>query len=674
LDENHNKKPLLYNGKMNFFYFQIAVPIPIREVFTYKSSQMLPKGARVQISFGSKTLIGIVIEQLKSKPTYEVKEVSKIFENKPIFESNIFNCLIWASKYYHHPIGEVFQTFTPNLLRNDKKSLPNIEDSSINDYKVNESDMHQSLTASQTKAIKNINTDKEFNISLLHGVTGSGKTEVYLNLVSNIINKNQAALILVPEINLTPQLHKVFSTRFNGEIGLYHSKQTPLQRFKVWSKARSGNIRIVIGTRSAIMNPILNLGLIIIDEEHDQSFKQSEGFKFSAREMGIKRAQKESIPILLGSATPSLSVLKLVEENKITKINMSERVDGRKPPSLIILDINNKKLTSGIAQESLEAIDKTLKENKQVLIFINRRGFAPMLQCNSCGWTAECSACESNLVYHKERNRLICHRCESAYGKPELCPNCASGQIELLGLGTEKVEDYLARTFPDVNTIRIDQDSTKKKNSMNEIYEQLNNSGPAILVGTQMLAKGHDFNNVALTLVINADNGLISPEINALEKVSQLLIQVSGRAGRKSNDPKVIIQTRYPQDKTLNQIRNGDYLSFANKKLAENKASSLPPYSCASVLRSTSPTQQNNINFLLKVESLLKGKKNIITLGPLPSFVAKTKGSYKHSLYVQTSNRAYLNRVLAFLANEISGLKESKKVRWSFDIDPIDFS
>ncbi|MDA8982789.1 DEAD/DEAH box helicase family protein, partial [Gammaproteobacteria bacterium] len=192
---------------MNFFYFQIAVPIPIREVFTYKSSQMLPKGARVQISFGSKTLIGIVIEQLKSKPTYEVKEVSKIFENKPIFESNIFNCLIWASKYYHHPIGEVFQTFTPNLLRNDKKSLPNIEDSSINDYKVNESDMHQSLTASQTKAIKNINTDKEFNISLLHGVTGSGKTEVYLNLVSDIINKNQAALILVPEINLTPQLH-----------------------------------------------------------------------------------------------------------------------------------------------------------------------------------------------------------------------------------------------------------------------------------------------------------------------------------------------------------------------------------------------------------------------------------------------------------------------------------
>ena len=280
MDENHNKKPLLYNGKMNFFYFQIAVPIPIREVFTYKSSQMLPKGARVQISFGSKTLIGIVIEQLKSKPTYEVKEVSKIFENKPIFESNIFNCLIWASKYYHHPIGEVFQTFTPNLLRNDKKSLPNIEDSSINDYKVNESDMHQSLTASQTKAIKNINTDKEFNISLLHGVTGSGKTEVYLNLVSDIINKNQAALILVPEINLTPQLHKVFSTRFNGEIGLYHSKQTPLQRFKVWSKARSGNIRIVIGTRSAIMNPILNLGLIIIDEEHDQSFRQSEGFKF----------------------------------------------------------------------------------------------------------------------------------------------------------------------------------------------------------------------------------------------------------------------------------------------------------------------------------------------------------------------------------------------------------
>ena len=659
---------------MNFFYFQIAVPIPVREVFTYKSSTMLPKGTRVQISFGSKVLMGIVIEQLKSKPPYKVKEVYKVLESNPIFEKHIFDCLIWASKYYHHPIGEVLHTFTPNLLRNDKKKLPNIENIQKDDYKINNNDMHQSLTPPQVKAIEQLEINNSFNISLLHGVTGSGKTEVYLNIARNLINDGKSVLILVPEINLTPQLHKVFSNRFNGEIGLYHSRQTPLQRFKVWSKAKAGLIRIVIGTRSAIMNPIKNLGLVIIDEEHDQSFKQSEGFKFSARELGIKRAQKENIPILLGSATPSFSILKLVEENKVNKVDMPERVDGRKPPKLIILDINNKKLVSGIAPESLEAIDVTLKDNKQVLVFINRRGFAPLLQCNACGWTAECSSCESNLVYHKERNRLVCHRCESAYGNPESCPNCASSQIELLGLGTEKVEDFLIRSFPHVNTIRIDQDSTKKKNSMNQIYERLDSNGAAILVGTQMLAKGHDFSNVALTLVINADNGLISPEVNALEKVSQLLIQVSGRAGRNSNEAKVIIQTRYPEDRTLNQIKNGDYLSFAKRKLAENRLGGLPPYSCASILRSTSPTQQNNINFLSRVENILRGKKNIFTIGPLPSFISKTKGSYKHSLYIQTSNRVYLNRVLTYLAKEIDDLKESKKVRWSFDIDPVDFS
>ena len=658
---------------MNFFYFEIAIPMPIRGSFIYKCNSFLRNGSRVEVSFRNRTVMGIVIQQVKKKPEFTVKEVKKICEKEPIFNKKELDCLIWASRYYHHPIGDVFNTFTPKLLKTRKKGLELEKQYEEESYELNNPENSYRLTNEQINAIENIKVDDNFKINLINGVTGSGKTEIYIDLTAKKIKENKSVLILVPEINLTPQLHKVFSNRFKGEIGLYHSKQTPLQRLNVWKKAREGLIKVVIGTRSAIMNPMKDIGLIIIDEEHDQSFKQSEGFKFSAREMGIKRAQVEKIPIVLGSATPSFSILKLVEEEKVNEVKMVQRVDGQKPPKLIIMDINNKELIAGISRESLDSIRAAVNKSSQVLVFINRRGFAPLLECSSCGWTAECNSCESNLVYHKTRNRLVCHRCEAAYGKPSQCPNCSLKKLELFGLGTERVEEFLSQSFPDVDVIRIDHDTTKKKGAMDKIYERLKKKEAAILVGTQMLTKGHDFDNVSLTLVLNADNGLVSPEINALEKVSQLLIQVSGRAGRKNKNAKVIIQTRHPNDETLNQIRGGSYSQFSCRKLKENKVDNFPPYSCATILRATSPTQESNILFLKKVDRLIRNQKNIEVIGPLPSFISKTKGSYKHSLYIQTSKRTYLNRVLNHLTSEIDLMKESKKVKWSFDIDPLDY-
>ena len=311
--------------------------------------------------------------------------------------------------------------------------------------------------------------------------------------------------------------------------------------------------------------PLQNLGAIIVDEEHDQSYKQSKGFKFSGRDLSIKRAQLENVPIFLGSATPSLQTLKLVKEKKYERYDLLRRVDGNKPPKLISLDITDTPLTGGIADESMEIIESVLNRGEQVLVFINRRGFAPLYECDNCGWVAKCNSCDSKLVYHKSKNRLICHKCESAFQVNKHCPECNSDNLNIFGNGTERVEEVLKNTFKKTPIIRVDYDSTRLKGSIEAIYDKVNKSNEAILVGTQMLSKGHDFSKVTLCIILNADGGLISPEINSVEKISQQLIQVSGRAGRNNNLAKVIIQTRYPEDVNLKKIKTGDYKLIAEE-------------------------------------------------------------------------------------------------------------
>ena len=659
---------------MNIFYYDIAVGLPLRQCFTYKSKEVIKKGKRVIVPFGSKSIVGIVVKKIaKPKSLKGLKEIISIADEHSCFNGSIFEAITWASDYYHHPIGEVFFSFMPTLLRKQNdKIIIDLDDNT--EYKLNEEDKKLKLTKEQNINLSKLNKVEKFSPSLIYGVTGSGKTEIYLQLAEKFILQNKSILILVPEINLIPQLEKRFKDRFNGDIGVYHSRQTPNQRLKVWLRSKFGGIRIVIGTRSSVLMPLKNLGAIIIDEEHDQSYKQAEGFKFSGRDLAIKRAQIENIPVFLGSATPSLQTLKLVKEKKFKKFDLLRRVDGKKPPKLIPLDISDSPLLGGIAIQTMSIIEAAINKGEQVLIFLNRRGFAPLYECDNCGWVAKCSSCESNLVFHKSKNRLICHKCESVYGINKTCPDCHSSEINTLGTGTERVEEVLRSTFKKVPVIRMDYDSTRLKGSIEAIYEKANTSKEAILVGTQMLSKGHDFPKVTLCVILNADGGLLSPEINAIEKISQQLIQVSGRAGRNNNLAKVIIQTRYPNDENLKQIKTGDYRLVSEQCLKTNKALNMPPYSTVAILRATSPSPESCYKFLDKANNLLNDKKNIYVIGPLPSIPLKVKGNTRNHLIIKSDTRTYLNRVLNYLTYEIQTWPETKKVKWSYDIDPYDMS
>ena len=659
---------------MNIFYYDIAVGLPLRQCFTYKSKDVIKKGKRVIVPFGSKSIVGIVVKKIaKPKSLKGLKEIISIADEHSCFNGSIFEAITWASDYYHHPIGEVFFSFMPTLLRKQNdKIIIDLDDNT--EYKLNEEDKKLKLTKEQNINLSKLNKVEKFSPSLIYGVTGSGKTEIYLQLAEKFILQNKSILILVPEINLIPQLEKRFKDRFNGDIGVYHSRQTPNQRLKVWLRSKFGGIRIVIGTRSSVLMPLKNLGAIIIDEEHDQSYKQAEGFKFSGRDLAIKRAQIENIPVFLGSATPSLQTLKLVKEKKFKKFDLLRRVDGKKPPKLIPLDISDSPLLGGIAIQTMSIIEAAINKGEQVLIFLNRRGFAPLYECDNCGWVAKCSSCESNLVFHKSKNRLICHKCESVYGVNKTCPDCHSNEINTLGTGTERVEEVLRSTFKKVPIIRMDYDSTRLKGSIEAIYEKANTSKEAILVGTQMLSKGHDFPKVTLCVILNADGGLLSPEINAIEKISQQLIQVSGRAGRNNNLAKVIIQTRYPNDENLKQIKTGDYRLVSEQCLKTNKALNMPPYSTVAILRATSPSPESCYKFLDKANNLLNDKKNIYVTGPLPSIPLKVKGNTRNHLIIKSDTRTYLNRVLKYLTYEIQTWPETKKVKWTYDIDPYDMS
>ena len=662
---------------MNIFYYDIAIGLPLRQCFTYKSNVELKKGIRVLVPFGNKKLVGIVVKKTINSHLIEksesIKDVISIIDNHTCFNSSIFNTILWASEYYHHPIGEVFFSFIPPILRKvNDKTISALGETSK--YKINEQDKIFKLTDEQKSILLKLSKIRKFKPSLIYGVTGSGKTEIYLQLAEKFLLENKSILVLVPEINLIPQLAKRFQNRFDGDIGIYHSKQTPNQRLKVWLKSKFGDIKVVIGTRSSVLMPLQNLGAIIVDEEHDQSYKQSEGFKFSGRDLSIKRAQLENVPIFLGSATPSLQTLKLVKEKKYERYDLLRRVDGNKPPKLISLDITDTPLTGGIADESMEIIESVLNRGEQVLVFINRRGFAPLYECDNCGWVAKCNSCDSKLVYHKSKNRLICHKCESAFQVNKHCPECNSDNLNIFGNGTERVEEVLKNTFKKTPIIRVDYDSTRLKGSIEAIYDKVNKSNEAILVGTQMLSKGHDFSKVTLCIILNADGGLISPEINSVEKISQQLIQVSGRAGRNNNLAKVIIQTRYPDDINLKKIKTGDYKLIAEECLRVNKKLDMPPYSSLCILRAVSPNPKSSFDFLRRASKFLDNKKDISSTGPLPSIPFKIKGNTRNHLIIKSSARVYLNKILKNLTKEVESWPERKKVKWSFDIDPYEMT
>lgn len=518
-----------------------------------------------------------------------------------------------------------------------------------------------------------INRLETFSVNLLDGITGSGKTEVYLQIIQQVLTNGLQVLVLLPEITLTPQLEARFKQRFAVAIETYHSKQNETQRLSAWLNMQQGNSAILLGTRSALFTPLPRPGLIILDEEHDASFKQQEGFRFSARDVAIVRAKILNIPVILGSATPSLESLYNVQKNRYQLLKLPKRAGAAVPPSLSLLDIRNQVLQEGLSPPLIRAINKTLAKNEQVLLFLNRRGFAPTLICHSCGWVAQCSRCDANLVVHFQQQKLRCHHCTSEQSLPRHCSACKAEQLSPLGLGTERVENALHSLFPQKKIVRLDRDSTQRKGVLEQHLQAINQGEVNIILGTQMLAKGHHFPNVTLAVLLDVDSGLFSIDFHAAERLAQLITQVSGRAGRETKKGRVIMQTRQPEHPLLNTLIHQGYQAFAQAALAERKQAELPPFSYQALLRANAHEQQAPLDFLLAVAELInQHDTQTFALGPVAAPMAKRAGQFRYQLLMQDSQRKQLHLLLNWLIPEIERLKQARKVRWSLDVDPID--
>ncbi len=514
-----------------------------------------------------------------------------------------------------------------------------------------------------------------FQSLLLDGVTGSGKTEVYFSAVERVLRMGQQALILVPEIGLTPQLLKRFQARFSVPIALLHSGLNDKARKNSWLQAKAGEAPIVIGTRSAVFTPMKDLGIILIDEEHDLSFKQQEGFRYHARDVAIRRAQQAGIPVVLGSATPSLESLHNARQGRFQHLTLPERAGNAAPPRIRLLDVCQQKLTEGFSSMMLQAIQHHLDKGQQVLLFLNRRGYAPTLICHDCGWLANCQRCDAHMILHKSRHLLRCHHCDSQRRIDSQCPDCGSVDLRPLGQGTERAAEALSELFPDNEIIRIDRDSTRRKGALQTLLKQVEGGRGQILLGTQMLAKGHHLPNVTLVGILDADQGLFGLDFRSSERMGQLIIQVAGRAGRGENHGEVLIQTHHPEHPLLNGIITHDYSRFAGDLLLERSQAMLPPFRHIALLRAEASSREMPNEFLGAARDMGFQLCNPAELlGPIPAAMEKRAGRYRAQLLIQADDRARLHNFLRQWLPQLGQLPLAKKVRWSIDVDAMELS
>ena len=509
---------------------------------------------------------------------------------------------------------------------------------------------------------------------LLEGVTGSGKTEVYLRLTQEVLARGQQVMILLPEINLTPQLETRFRTRFDAPIATFHSALADGVRRRAWLSMLRGESAILLGTRSAVFTPIQSLGLIILDEEHDSSFKQQEGFRFSARDVAVIRARFAEVPILLGSATPSLESLHNVQLGRYRLLDLPYRAGNAAPPRFQVLDIRAQRLNEGISAQLAGQITDTLDRGEQALLFVNRRGYAPTLICHDCGWVAPCRHCDTHLVIHAQERRLRCHHCGLEQPIPPACPDCGKTALQPLGLGTERVEAVLNELFPKARVARIDRDSTRRKGSLERALKEIHAGRINILIGTQMLAKGHHFPGVTLVGILDVDAGLYSNDFRAGERTAQLIIQVAGRAGREEKPGTVILQTRHPAHPLLLALVRNGYPDFARACLLERQETGLPPFSHQALWRADALDSRMARHFLdtVAVHASRLGEKAVEVLGPVPAPLARRGNRYRWQLLLQSDRRGSLHALLDRLIPAASETELARKVRWSVDVDPVD--
>jgi primosomal protein N' (replication factor Y) len=529
------------------------------------------------------------------------------------------------------------------------------------------------LAEEQRVAVESIGESlSQYGAFVLHGVTGSGKTEVYLRLVERVLAQGRRALVLVPEIGLTPQLVGRFRDRFDAPMAVLHSALTDHERLLAWREAFSGRAKIILGTRSAVFAPVPDLGIIIVDEEHDSSFKQHEGgFRYSARDLAVVRAQRANVPVLLGSATPALETLNNVATNRYARLTLPRRADQAQPPRMALVDLRTSAVHAGVSTPAVQAMERHLREDGQVLVFLNRRGYAPTLLCTACGWVAPCSECDARLTVHLSARRLKCHHCGADSPLPPRCPQCGFA-AKPVGQGTERIEEALATQFPGVALVRLDRDVVRKRGDMEEAMRRMASGEARILIGTQMVTKGHDFPNVTLVVVLNADQGLFSTDFRAPERLAQTIVQVAGRAGRGSRPGEVLIQTEFPGHPLLLSLLTEGYDGFARTALVERAQASWPPFSRLAAVRDSATTAVAALEFLTEARKLANAPRNVKLLGPVPAAMARRAGRHHAQLLVESADRGALHRFLDAWLPEIERLQSARRVRWALDVDPIE--
>ena len=529
------------------------------------------------------------------------------------------------------------------------------------------------LTPEQGQAVEQIcGSLGRFAAWVLHGVTGSGKTEVYMRAIEAVMRRGGRVLVLVPEIGLTPQLVARFRDRFEVQLAVMHSGLTDTERLAAWRLAYSGRACIVLGTRSAAFAPIPSLGLVIVDEEHDASFKQHEGgFLYSARDLAVVRAQRAGVPIVLGSATPALETLHNVATHRYQRLVLPNRAIQSVPPRVSLIDLRAHPVHAGLSTPAVQAIERHLAEAGQALVFLNRRGYAPTLLCTACGWIAPCRDCDARLTVHRTAKRLRCHHCGADAPLPERCPQCGF-LVKPVGQGTERIEETLAQVFPGTPLARLDRDAVRHRGDMESVVARIASGDARILVGTQMVTKGHDFPNMTLVVVLNADQGLFSTDFRAPERLAQTLIQVAGRAGRAARPGEVLIQTEFPDHPLLRNLLAEGYDGFARTALAERAQAAWPPFSRLAAVRDSAPSADAALAFLEEARRMAVKPPGVKLLGPVPAAMAKRAGRYHAQLLIESAERGPLHQFLDAWVPRLEQLPSARRVRWALDVDPLE--
>ena len=617
----------------------------------------------MQVPFGKKLLTGIVVEHLllSSVPDSKLKTIEICLDASPFLQDKQRHFLQWASAYYHHPLGQVIFSSMPKSYKEGKTPTPPtplaIPMVTQRPFELNEE---------QRIAARWFPQQMAFACAVLEGVTGSGKTEVYQEAMATLFEKQQQALMLIPEIGLFPQTFQRLEKRFPGRVIAFHSGLTEKERRAAWWHVQHTSPLVVLSTRSGVFLPFHCLGGIFVDEEHDASYKQSDGFRYHGRDCAVFLARTWNVPIILGSATPSLSTLHNLKRQRYERLQLSKRTGTAQLPTVSFIEAPLKAKEGGLSLTLRKAIQKHLDNQHQVLLFLNRRGFAPALWCRTCHWSAACTHCSAKMTVHQGLKKLWCHHCDAQKSIPTACPTCGDA-VNPVGFGTERLEETLALHFPDTALIRIDSDSTRLKNSFEEKLAQIQAASAAIIVGTQMIAKGHHFPKVTLVAVIDVDGGLFSADYQATERMGQLVTQVSGRSGRGELSGEVLLQTAYPNHPWLQQLLTEGYGPFALSLLQERLEASLPPHTAMAVVHASARQATFPFQFLT-----VPPLPALQIIGPLPSPLPKKAGLYRAQLIILADNRTTLQKGVDVLMRRLKESHLSKKVRWSLDVDPLD--